>query len=55
MEAVPYSVGVSRLPSPLNAWKPERLQSGPRYGRLPTTTELENHYKRCFPGRLFGS
>ena len=54
MERVPYSVGVSRLRKYLNAWKLERLQSGPRYGRTADyLLELENHYKRCFPGRSF--
>jgi len=52
-DRVPYGVGVSRLRQYLNRWKLQQLQSGPRHGQAEYLLELENHYKRIFPGRSF--
>lgn len=50
-EHVAYGVGVSRLRQFLNRWKLQRLQAPPR--KDDYLMELENHYKRIFPGRSF--
>ncbi len=52
-ERVSYAVGVSRLRQFLNGWKLQRFQEGPAPGTVNYLFELENHYKRIFPGRSF--
>jgi Cdc6-like AAA superfamily ATPase len=51
---VSYAVGVARLREHLNRWKLARITTGARLGgRLDFLLELENLYKRVFPGRSF--
>jgi predicted ATPase len=52
-ERVSYAVGVSRLRQYLNGWKLQQLQNGPTPGFVNYLLEMENHYKRIFPGRSF--
>jgi predicted ATPase len=52
-EQVSYAVGISRLRQYLNRWKLQGLQKGPPAGPVDYLMELENHYKRIFPGRSF--
>jgi hypothetical protein len=49
---VSYDVGVARLRQYLNRWQLNRLAKGP--GRRDYLQELEDSYKRIFPGRAFG-
>ena len=49
---VSYQVGVGRLRQHLNRWQLNRLTRGP--ARHDFLQELENSYKRVFPGRSFG-
>ena len=51
-ELVSYAVGVARLRQYLNRWKLQRLQ-GVQPGKVDFLLELENNYKRIFPGRSF--
>jgi len=51
-EHVSYAVGVSRLRQYLNRWKLQKLQNPP-LGKVDFLLELENNYKRIFPGRSF--
>lgn len=48
---VSYQVGVARLRQHLNRWQLNRLTRGP--GRRDFLGDLENSYKRIFPGRSF--
>jgi hypothetical protein len=51
---VSYDVGVARLREYLNKWKLERIRTGaPGYRRHDYLLELENLYKKVFPGRSF--
>jgi AAA domain, putative AbiEii toxin, Type IV TA system len=52
-ERVPYAVGISRLRQYLNRWKLQQLQASPRLGEVNYLKELEDNYKRIFPGRSF--
>jgi predicted ATPase len=52
-EQVPYATGISRLRQSLNRWKLQQLQVGPHHRQVDYLLELENHYKRIFPGRYF--
>lgn len=51
--SVPYAIGVSRLREHLNRWSLQQLQKAPRPGQVRFLQELENHYKKIFPGRSF--
>jgi predicted ATPase len=51
---VSFEVGVARLREYLNRWKLERIRTGaPGHRRHDYLLELENLYKRVFPGRSF--
>ena len=48
-----YAVGVSRLRDYLNRWKLEKISRGAYRGKHDYLLELENMYKKIFPGRSF--
>ena len=50
---VAYAAGVARLRHYLNRWKLQRLQAESTPGQVDYLVDLENHYKRIFPGRSF--
>lgn len=50
---VSYDVGVARLRDYLNRWKLEKIRKGAFSGKHDYLLELENMYKRIFPGRSF--
>lgn len=52
-ERIPYAVGVARLRDYLNRWKLERISGGSARRRRDYLLELENMYRRIFPGRSF--
>jgi len=50
---VSYAVGVARLRDYLNKWKLARISRGPSSTGHDFLMELENLYKKVFPGRSF--
>lgn len=51
---VSFQVGIAQLRDYLNKWKLERIRKGPPWPPRPDyLQELENIYKRVFPGRSF--
>lgn len=50
---IPYAVGVARLRDYLNRWKLGKISRGAYRGKHDYLLELENMYKKIFPGRSF--
>ncbi len=50
---ISYAVGVAQLREHLNKWKLGRVARGPVTGRHDFLMDLENLYKKVFPGRSF--